>query len=93
MWVSHFLFLDCVAQAWGDAVVERPTLLNLMLKLKRLKVALRDWNKNIFRLTEVHIGNLQELIEGLEWDLQEGYSKDIEADLVASNFELSVWMD
>lgn len=53
-------------------MVEILALLNLMMKLKCLKVALREWNKNIFGRMKVHIENLQDRIEGLEWDYRKG---------------------
>lgn len=93
MWVSHDSFLDCVSQAWGGKVVGGSALVNIMIKLKWLKVALRDWNKIVFGQTEVRIENLQDRINELEQELQEGYLEYIEADLVASQVELSVWMD
>lgn len=93
MWVSHPSFLSCVDQAWGGNMLEGSALLNLMLKLKRVKAALREWNKNVFGCTEVHIDNLQNRINRLERDLQESYSEEVEIDLVASQVELSAWLE
>ncbi|KAF5454407.1 hypothetical protein F2P56_024075 [Juglans regia] len=93
MWVTHDRFLECVSQAWSGEVVADSAMVILMIKLKRLKVALRNWNKNVFGRTEVRIENLEERIKGLERDLQEGFSEDIEADLVASQVELYAWLE
>lgn len=41
----------------------------------------------------MHIANLEAHIQGLEISLQGGYSKELEADLLAFQLELSIWMD
>lgn len=61
-----------------------------MIKLKRMKVVLRDWNKRTFGRTDCQIADLEVRIEGLETSLQESYSVEIEDDLVASKIELSM---
>ncbi|KAF5195251.1 Ribonuclease h domain, partial [Thalictrum thalictroides] len=58
MWAAHPSFLDMVANSWFEPLEARHNpLLNLSLKLKRLKRAIKHWNKYDFghlgtRITE-----------------------------------------
>ncbi|XP_042950203.1 uncharacterized protein LOC122282311 [Carya illinoinensis] len=65
----------------------------LVTKLKHLKIALRTWNNQIFGKTVSHIAALEDRIKGLEVSLQSEYAEDVEDDLVASQLELSVWLN
>ncbi|KAF5482289.1 hypothetical protein F2P56_002872, partial [Juglans regia] len=93
MWVSHAQFFECVLNSWKVDVVGGSSLNVLMNKLKRLRIALREWNKHVFGRTEFHIAELEARIRGLEASLQSEYIKDVEDDLVVSQLELSVWLE
>ncbi|XP_042962710.1 uncharacterized protein LOC122296986 [Carya illinoinensis] len=93
MWVSHAQFFDCVSHSWNGDDVGGSPLYMLVTKLKRLKIALRTWNNHTFGKTVSHIAALEDRIKGLEASLQTEYAEDVEDDLVASQLELSVWLN
>ncbi|XP_042942674.1 uncharacterized protein LOC122276843 [Carya illinoinensis] len=53
----------------------------------------RAWNKQIFSRTETHIAELEDRIKGLEVRLPSDYSNEVEDDLVATQLDLSAWLD
>ncbi|XP_035546560.1 uncharacterized protein LOC118348616 [Juglans regia] len=90
MWCSHDGFIMCVKEAWNqqDAV---SGLLKLSVRLKRTKIALRAWNKNVFGRVDVNIRALEERLDFLESQLQSGFSEEIEDDFVATKTEIEIW--
>lgn len=92
MWVSHDLFLECVSQSWKEEV-RGSALFRLAAKLKRLKSALRTWNKEVFGRMEGHIACLEARIDQVERSLQDNFSPEDELKLITSQLELKVWMD
>ncbi|KAK3219916.1 hypothetical protein Dsin_013886 [Dipteronia sinensis] len=72
MWRSHDLFLSCVEDAWirNDSA---SGLLKFTIRLKRTKVALRAWNKNVFGRVGENLQALEERMEVLENQLQSGF--------------------
>lgn len=79
MWIEHPYFLP-VKGIWQEEV-GGTGLFKLALKLKKLRGALRVWNKQIFGRTETHLQEIQAHIDDLElvlqqeWDL--GLSKNL----------------
>ncbi|KAF5458789.1 hypothetical protein F2P56_022794 [Juglans regia] len=67
-------------------------LWKLVAKLKRLKLVLKSWNKDVFGWTGKHIKELEAKVEEGEFRLQECYSEDVEADILANKVELDVWL-
>ncbi|KAF5447225.1 hypothetical protein F2P56_032793 [Juglans regia] len=67
-------------------------LWKLAAKLKRLKLVLKSWNKEVFGWTGKHIKELEAKVEEGELRLQECYSEDVEADVLANKVELDVWL-
>ncbi|XP_042012179.1 uncharacterized protein LOC121760604 [Salvia splendens] len=58
MWIRHQGFLDLVREDWGmPTYAER--LLNLQIKIARVKKTLKKWNKEIF-------GNIHSNLRGME---------------------------
>lgn len=90
MWCLHDLFLSCVNDAWyrNDFATG---LLRLAMWLKRTKVALRAWNKNVFGRVEENLQALEERLEFLEIQLQTGFSKEVETEYLATKLEIQVW--
>ncbi|KAF5475663.1 hypothetical protein F2P56_007443 [Juglans regia] len=82
IWVDHADFTRCVRDAWEQSEVSNG-LLKLEAKLKKVKVALKIWNKSVFRWTSGHIQELENRIEGLEGQLQMRYDEETELDLFA----------
>ncbi|KAF5477571.1 hypothetical protein F2P56_004196 [Juglans regia] len=66
-------------------------LFKLASKLKKLKVALREWNKRVFGRTNNQIAILEENVESLEHLLQRDWDNDIERELVRCSNESSSW--
>ncbi|XP_035541522.1 uncharacterized protein LOC118344586 [Juglans regia] len=90
MWTDHVDFLSFVKGIWNQPGVGYG-LLKLSFKLKRLKVALREWNLRIFGRTNVIIHELEIRIESLENSLQNSFSSADDHDLMDANLELSTW--
>ncbi|KAK0581732.1 hypothetical protein LWI29_017271 [Acer saccharum] len=90
MWCSHDSFLSCVKDAWirNDSA---SGLLKLAIRLKRTKVALRAWNKNVFGRVGENIQALEERMELLENQLQSGFSEEVEAYYLTTKLEIQVW--
>ena len=90
MWVEHPDFMTLVQKVWYESVIGSG-LFKLATKLKKLKVALRVWNKSVFGRTNTQIAILEDKIENLENLLQRGWDDDIERELVRTSNELSSW--
>ncbi|XP_035551714.1 uncharacterized protein LOC118349887 [Juglans regia] len=90
MWVEHPDFMTLVQTIWSESVIGSG-LFKLATKLKKLKVALRVWNKSVFGRTNTQIAILEDKIENLENLLQRGWDADIERELVRTSNELSSW--
>ncbi|KAK4857292.1 hypothetical protein QYF36_026577 [Acer negundo] len=48
MWADHEDFSDLVVQAWSSPSFSTSAMGCMVAKLKRLKLALHDWNKSVF---------------------------------------------
>lgn len=68
-------------------------MVNLVWKLKRVKSALRTWNKDVFGRVENHISSLKEKIETLEDSLQVNYSYDFIMNLISTSAKLDCWLN
>ncbi|XP_042962666.1 uncharacterized protein LOC122296937 [Carya illinoinensis] len=90
MWLSHSNFRDVVKTNW--IATGNMGLFGLASKLKRLKVALKDWNHHIFGESEKNIQDLENQIEQLESSLQDRFSEDMERDLLVAKEDLAIWM-
>lgn len=88
MWVSHDDFLKVVERSWNEPFSSGDDLFTLAGKLKRLKVALRTWNKDVFGKVEENIRALKERVEVLDVELQNKYSREIEYDFLEARDEL-----
>ncbi|XP_035542106.1 uncharacterized protein LOC108997796 [Juglans regia] len=91
MWVDHPQFLYCIRQVWSETVVGQG-LSKLAMKLKKTKVALREWNKHIFGHTTKHINALERHIEELDHKLHINWDEATERDLLISAAELDIWI-
>ncbi|XP_041004025.1 uncharacterized protein LOC121249384 [Juglans microcarpa x Juglans regia] len=91
MWVDNVDFNRCVQEAWEQSDVGSG-LMKLAAKLKRVKVALKGWNKEVFGWTIGHIQELEKRIEWVEEKLQMRYEEEVELVLIASKMKLDTWM-
>ncbi|KAF5478473.1 hypothetical protein F2P56_005031 [Juglans regia] len=92
MWSDHSDFFRLVESVW-NAEGHGVGLANLSHKLKRVKVALRDWNRSIFGRTDFIINQLEDRIAVLENRLQTCFNIDDDKDLLQTNLDLSIWRD
>ncbi|XP_041025280.1 uncharacterized protein LOC121265656 [Juglans microcarpa x Juglans regia] len=90
MWIEHPDFMSFVQMVWDEPSVGT-RLMKLASKLKKLKVALREWNKRVFGQTNAQIAILEEKVEGLEHSLQSNWDNEVERELVRYSTELSTW--
>ncbi|XP_042973127.1 uncharacterized protein LOC122304933 [Carya illinoinensis] len=90
IWTDHADFLNFVEGVWNqDGICFG--LLKLSLKLKRTKVALRDWNQRVFGRTNVIISELENRIDSLENCLQDSFSVEDDNDVLAIKLDLLCW--
>ncbi|XP_040997575.1 uncharacterized protein LOC121243514 [Juglans microcarpa x Juglans regia] len=90
MWTSHESFHGLVARTWMEEMSGNG-LWWLAGKLKKLKIALKVWNKEVFGWTQVHIQNLEKELEGLESNLQAAFYEEDEYAYLAIKLELETW--
>ncbi|CAI9769656.1 unnamed protein product [Fraxinus pennsylvanica] len=87
MWTTHESFKECVLKIWEGNSGESG-LWRLAGKLKRLRTALRIWNKEVFGWTGEHIQRLEKELEELDASLQVDHSEEIEYTYLATKVEL-----
>ncbi|XP_040987210.1 uncharacterized protein LOC121235034 [Juglans microcarpa x Juglans regia] len=90
MWIEHPDFMSFVQYVWSEPIVGTGHE-KLASKLKKMRVALREWNKRAFGQTNTQIAILEEKVEGLEGNLQGVWDEEVERELVGSYKELSSW--
>ena len=78
IWLSHLDFISNVAKWWvGDLKIQGTRMFLLQKRLKRIKLRLKDWNKNefgtIFEEKKIIEGRLLVLNQTL---IKEGHDKD-----------------
>ncbi|XP_042983192.1 uncharacterized protein LOC122312605 [Carya illinoinensis] len=81
--------MDFVQHVWSVPAVGTG-LVSLASKLKKIKVALCEWNKQVFGRTNVQIATLEKKLEQLNCSLQRDWNEDDERELVSSSIELSL---
>ncbi|XP_022849839.1 uncharacterized protein LOC111371920 [Olea europaea var. sylvestris] len=69
-WMDHSDFFPLVAQVWGESVVGTP-MFCLCLKLKKLKLALKDFNKEHFSELPTRVTQAQIDIEHVQCLIQQ----------------------
>ncbi|XP_057791251.1 uncharacterized protein LOC131008384 [Salvia miltiorrhiza] len=68
MWTLHPDFLDLVKVSWSNTVDNSCPIYTVMIKLKRLRTEIRNWNKSTF-------GNVDSMIMEKQQDLSEIHEK------------------
>ncbi|KAF5458875.1 hypothetical protein F2P56_022870, partial [Juglans regia] len=90
MWTRHEDFLNCVKTVWEEEAMGNG-LWKLACKLKKLRVALKKWNVNVFGWTHTHIDQLEKEIVDLDSRLQVESSEEVDSALLAAKLELAEW--
>ncbi|KAF5447423.1 hypothetical protein F2P56_032977 [Juglans regia] len=88
MWCLHESFFKFVEDVWVQPECSHG-LLRLAAKLKKLKVALKTWNKNIFDRVDLTIKAQKEKMEFLDFQLQEAREPKVEAEFLLTKMELA----
>ncbi|XP_057785445.1 uncharacterized protein LOC131002988 [Salvia miltiorrhiza] len=77
MWIDHPDFLTVVRDSWEEAVPTPCPIIKVMLKLKRLKGKLRDWNRNGFGNIDDQLATLQQELAVIQDNIAaNGYNED-----------------
>ncbi|XP_057962407.1 uncharacterized protein LOC131153979 [Malania oleifera] len=84
---THLSFKSCVEEAWREEFLGT-SFVRLADKLKHTKVTIRNWNKQVFGHVHQNIKKMEESMEVLEAQLQEGYLLEIEENFFLSKLEL-----
>lgn len=90
MWCTHEKFLQCVDEVWREEATGTG-LFCLAAKLKKLKPVLRRWNKETFGRVDQSIKELEEHVDVLEAQMQEGFLLDLEHEYLRTKAELEMW--
>ncbi|KAF5475128.1 hypothetical protein F2P56_006969, partial [Juglans regia] len=90
MWIEHPDFMSFVQMVWSEPVVGTG-LMKLTSKLKKLKVALLEWNKRVFGQTNTQIAILEEKVVGLEHSLHSNWDNEVERELVRYSTKFYTW--
>jgi len=69
MWLQHPNYRQVIQQSWEENIVGCPMFI-LQQKLKRLKVSLKDWNKNVFRNVHEVVVDKQKILLALQHQIQ-----------------------
>lgn len=72
---------------WKEPIHELG-LEKLGVKLKKSKIALKSWNKNIFGCVDQNISELDDRLALAEDNLQNNYSTEVEQELIITKSEL-----
>lgn len=64
-WLQDVLFPDLIRQWWKDLEVSRSAGYRLHLKLKKLKLKIKDWARNQYVAAELVISKILEDIKGM----------------------------
>ncbi|XP_041999996.1 uncharacterized protein LOC121749495 [Salvia splendens] len=70
MWIRHDSFSDLVQEDWGKPT-EAQGLLNLQIKLARIKKTLKKWNKEVFGNIHTNLRDFEEKIVKAQADFEE----------------------
>ncbi|XP_042964713.1 uncharacterized protein LOC122298936 [Carya illinoinensis] len=90
MWCSHENFLRVVQEVWSEPVAQSG-LCKLVAKLKKKKAVLRHWNVHVFGSVDCNIKNLEDRLDLLESQMQNGYNDELEMEYLVSKIELETW--
>ncbi|XP_041001642.1 uncharacterized protein LOC121247343 [Juglans microcarpa x Juglans regia] len=82
--------MNCVDEVWREEVTGTCLFL-LVAKLKKLKLALRRWNKEVFGRVDRSIQELEENMDGLEVRMQEGVLPELEHEYLRTKADLKLW--
>ncbi|XP_057775188.1 uncharacterized protein LOC130994172 [Salvia miltiorrhiza] len=78
MWTLHPDFLDLVKDSWSKTVNNSCPIYTIMIKLKRLRMEIRSWNKSTFgNVDRLLMEKQQELTEIQENIAVEGYTEEL----------------
>ncbi|KAF5461902.1 hypothetical protein F2P56_017962 [Juglans regia] len=92
MWTDHSDFYSFVEGVWKSEGFGYG-LVNLSFKLKKIKVALKEWNKRVFGKTDTIIKELEDRIETLDSRLQASFNDEDDKELLKSKLDLSAWRE
>ncbi|KAH6818323.1 hypothetical protein C2S51_001926 [Perilla frutescens var. frutescens] len=69
MWTSHASFLSLVRESWKEEVHSRSKIRVVMIKMKRLKAVLKDWNATVFGNFNIKIDDLGKNLEAIQEEI------------------------
>ncbi|KAK6160897.1 hypothetical protein DH2020_004278 [Rehmannia glutinosa] len=95
MWVSHDTFRDLVTAFWVSPCMSPNPLLRVMRKLKRLRQAIKGWNRYVFGDVNCRMEHQMEQVRQIQADIEIlGYTaalqdKELDAQMMLSQTLLS----
>ncbi|XP_057770242.1 uncharacterized protein LOC130990061 [Salvia miltiorrhiza] len=91
MWVLHPTFQETVRTSWQNAVSTSCPILLVMLKLKRLRSVIKNWNKEIFGNVDLRIAEFQRQLAITQGKISDtGYTDTLFDEEVSLQAELNI---
>ncbi|KAK0572671.1 hypothetical protein LWI29_035148 [Acer saccharum] len=69
MWVAHEGFFPFVSQNWKITITSSLTMGCFIAKLKRLKMGLNDWNRNVFGDVNINLSEAMNHLSNVQLDI------------------------
>ncbi|XP_057791072.1 uncharacterized protein LOC131008195 [Salvia miltiorrhiza] len=77
MWTDHPGFMEVVGNSWAEQISTPCPILRVMLKLKRLKRVLKDWNYSVFGNIDTQLATYNQDLAAIQDQIsREGYNDD-----------------
>ncbi|KAG2712445.1 hypothetical protein I3760_04G126400 [Carya illinoinensis] len=92
MWTSHEGFLELFKNVW-DEEATGCVLVRLVIGLKKLKQALKEWNVATFSQVERELTNMEDQIINFEHEVADQFSQDAESKLLEAKAKHQVWLN
>ncbi|CAM8940592.1 unnamed protein product [Rhodiola kirilowii] len=87
-WISHEGFMQVISDAWAGKLHKSP-IINLALKLKRVRAALNQWNWSKFGDVRVKLKEATKHLEELELKLQTAWFDTTNKEIIDTKGEIS----
>lgn len=89
MWADHNDCERLVKESWSQLVIGCHMFV-LMQKLKRIKVAFKEWNRSVFGDIHLKVDNVKSAIEEIQLQIDsDGYCDELHAKEVKAQIELN----
>ncbi|XP_057792980.1 uncharacterized protein LOC131009580 [Salvia miltiorrhiza] len=91
MWILHPSFMGMIKTSWSAPIDSPCPIIRVMQKLKRLRVELRVWNKEVFGNFDRALADGQQLLKNVQSRISDmGYTEDLFEEEIRIQAEINV---